>query len=67
MKYAEAYALVTAYVQTWRRKHHPFEQAETVKCPACSGKLLLTQASFQNATNVVAARCGTSFCVHYTE
>lgn len=67
MKYAEAHALVAALVQTWRRRHHPYEQAETVVCPACSGKLLLAQASFQNAPNIVAVRCSSPFCVHYTE
>ncbi len=67
MKYAEAHSIVTDYVQSWRRKHHPYEQAETVVCPACGGNLLLTQAAYQNAQNIVSARCSSAFCVNYTE
>jgi hypothetical protein len=67
MKYAEAHALVAAFVQNWRRKSYPFLKVETVVCPACAGKLLLTQAAYVNAPNVVSVRCSGSFCVHYTE
>ncbi len=68
MSYRTAHDLVTAFVLTWRRKAHPFNQSETVPCPACGGKLHLVQLTeYKNACNQVSANCSTAFCVHYTE
>lgn len=67
MKYAEAHARVAALVENWRKKRYPFQQAETVACPACGGKLRLTQSNQYAVANWVSVQCATAFCVHYTE
>ncbi len=67
MRYAEAHARVAALVESWRKKRYPFEQAETVECPACKGKLRLTQCNQYATPNWVMAQCQSAFCVNYSE
>lgn len=65
--YRENHTKVAAFVAGWRRKAYPFQQAEVVACPACGGRLHLTQSNKYSMANWVAVSCETPFCVTYTE
>ena len=55
--------LVMPVVAEWR-KRPPFEKRETIKCPACGGKLHLSQSSYNGH---VWGKCETADCVSWME
>ncbi len=55
--------LVIPFVSTWRAKL-PIGKQETVECPACKGKLRLSQAA---CNGHVWVKCSTEGCVQWME
>jgi hypothetical protein len=55
--------LVTPVVNEWRKKQ-PIGKRETIECPACKGRLHLSQAAYNGH---VHAKCETEGCVAWME
>lgn len=55
--------VVGPFISKWRKKK-PIGKQEVVECPACKGKLHLSQSSYNGH---IRARCETDGCVNFIE
>ncbi len=57
------FSIVMPVVDEWRKKE-PFGKQEVIECPACKGKLSLSQSSYNGH---VHGHCSTKDCVSWME